>query len=168
MPSTKDLQCIAYLDIETTSLSPHYGDLTVIGLHFENGDELRTVQLVGDEISSSRLIEMIEGVNVLYTYNGTRFDLPFIREKLGVDLTKYCMHKDLMYECWRKDLYGGLKAVEIKLGIKRGLADINGRIAADLWYRYKHYGDERSLEILLEYNREDVSNLKVIRKKLNI
>lgn len=168
MSYTKDLKSFAYLDIETTGLSPHYGDLTVIGLHFENGGEQRTIQLVGDEISPSRLIEMMEGVNVLYTYNGTRFDPPFIREKLGVDLTEHCMHKDLMYECWRKDLYGGLKAVEIKLGIKRGLTDINGRIAVELWYRYKLYRDERSLEILLEYNREDVSNLKIIRQKLNV
>jgi uncharacterized protein YprB with RNaseH-like and TPR domain len=42
----------AYLDIETTGLSPEYSKITVIGIHLvENGVE-RFVQLVGDNITS--------------------------------------------------------------------------------------------------------------------
>jgi uncharacterized protein len=158
----------AYLDIETTGLSPLHGYVTVIGIHLENNEEERTVQLVGSEISPEKLLDAVDGVSILYTYNGTRFDLPFIRENLGVDLSKICLHKDLMFECWNKNLYGGLKAVEIKLGIMRGMTGIDGRMAVELWIRYKQYGDRKALETLLEYNREDVENLKIIRQKLEL
>jgi len=158
----------AYLDIETTSLNPYNGDLTVIGLCLEDANDHRIIQLVGDDISASKLIEIMKRVEVLYTYNGSRFDIPYIKAKIGIDITKYCAHKDLMIECWQRNLYGGLKEVERKLGIKRKLTGVDGRIAAELWRNYKFYGDRDSLTTLLEYNREDVFNLRVIRQKLNI
>lgn len=145
-----------------------HGYVTVIGIHLENNEGERTVQLVGSEISPEKLLDAVDGVSILYTYNGTRFDLPFIRENLGVDLVKICRHKDLMFECWNKNLYGGLKAVEIKLGIMRGMTDIDGRMAVELWVRYKQHGDKNALETLLKYNREDVENLKIIRRKLEL
>lgn len=162
------MKCCAYLDIETTSLSPYSGDLTVVGLHLDYGNKNTTIQLVGEEIGASKLIEVISEVGVLYTYNGARFDLPYIKVKLGVDLNKSYTHKDLMYDCWRRNIYGGLKEVEKKLGIKRKTANIDGFMAVQLWYDYELRGDEKALAILLEYNREDVVNLKSLREKLNI
>jgi uncharacterized protein YprB with RNaseH-like and TPR domain len=156
----------AYLDIETTGLSPLYGYITVVGIHMEHGDEERTVQLVGKEITSERLLEVLDGVEVLYTYNGARFDLPFIREKLGIDLAETFQHKDLMFECWSKNLFGGLKTVELKLGIPRSSTGINGLMAVELWRLYKQYDDRWALDTLLKYNREDVINLKTVRQKL--
>jgi len=163
-----DKECCAYLDVETTSLDPSKGNLTVIGLYLEEGNEQRIVQLVGSEISSSRLIQIMKKVKVLYTYNGKRFDLPYIKAKLAVDLTKYYTHKDLMYECWRRNLYGGFKEVERKLGIKRKLSGMDGRIAVQLWRNYELFNDRDSLATLLEYNEEDVLNLRVLRQKLKI
>ena len=158
----------AYLDIETTSLDPSCGDLTVIGLNLDDGKEQRLIQLVGEEISSAKLVSAIERVNVLYTYNGSRFDLPYIKAKLGVDLTRHYFHYDLMYDCWQRNLYGGLKAVERQLGIERELTGIDGRMAVQLWSNYKYFGDERFLATLLKYNREDVVNLKALRQKLGV
>lgn len=158
----------AYLDIETTSLDPSDGDLTVVGVYLDDGNDQRVIQLVGDEISAQRLLQALEKVTVLYTYNGERFDLPYIRAKLGPDLTQSCSHRDLMYDCWRRNLYGGLKEVERQLGIKRKLSGIDGRLAVQLWFNYKLYGDKRCLQTLLEYNREDVWNLKVLREKLKV
>ena len=77
----------AYLDIETTGLSSDYNKLTVIGIYKENSADNGVTQLVGDEITSSGLLEAMENINMLYTYNGSRFDLPFIKAKLkGVRL----------------------------------------------------------------------------------
>jgi uncharacterized protein YprB with RNaseH-like and TPR domain len=157
----------AYLDIETTGLSSYASELTVIGIHVENGRD-DVVQLIGDEISRSGIIGAIRNVGTLYTYNGSRFDLPFIREKLNVDLTEYCPHTDLMYPCWQKNLKGGLKAVERQLGIERKLTDVDGWVAVQLWHDYKSNGCIRSLNKLLEYNREDVLNLKKLRAMLGI
>lgn len=157
----------AYLDIETTGLSHYSAELTVIGIHIENGcDEV--IQMVGDDISSAALVETLRNVDRIYTYNGSRFDLPFIRQKLDVDLTDCCFHTDLMYSCWRRDLKGGLKAVERQLGIARKLTDVDGWVAVQLWHEYKRNGCVNSLNRLLEYNKEDVLNLKELREILEV
>jgi hypothetical protein len=160
------VQHVAYLDIETTSLNPDSGEITVIGLCLDDGYKFEMIQLCGDEISAPKLTEIIKKAKVLYTYNGTRFDLPYIKSKLGVDLTRYCKHRDLMHECQQRNLYGGFKEIEKKLGIKRKLKGVDGTIAVKLWRNYELYGDRNSLSKLLEYNREDVLNLRTLRGKL--
>jgi len=116
----------AYLDIETTGLSCQYADITVIGIYLVNGSERRLVQLVGGEVTVYNLLKTVDGVSTIYTYNGSRFDLPFINGSLGVDLETVVDHHDLMYDCWRCNLYGGFKAVEQELGIPRQLQGITG------------------------------------------
>jgi len=166
--STNNIKCCAYLDIETTSLDPSEGDLTIIGLCLDYGNELKIIQLVGNKISTSNLIKIVKEVEVLYTYNGTKFDLPYIEAKLGIDLTKYCIHKDLMYDCWNRNLYGGLKKVERKLGITRKLTGIDGKRAAELGLKWILYKDKKAIATLLKYNKEDILNLRVLKQKLNI
>jgi len=158
----------AYLDIETTGLSSLYADITVIGIYLVNGADSRLVQLVGGEVTEDNLFEALSGVCIIYTYNGSRFDLPFIRACLDVDLTQSYHHHDLMYDCWRNNLYGGFKAVEQQLGIPRRLRGIGGLEAVMLWLRYKNNGDQNALALLLQYNKEDVVNLKSLREKLNL
>lgn len=162
------MEYTAYLDIETTGLSPEHSELTVIGIFRECGTDDGITQLVGDDISSFALIQALEDVTTIYTYNGARFDLPFIKSKLNVDLTDHFHHKDLMFSCWKRKLYGGLKGVERKLGIERMLPDVNGWVAVQLWHRYINNGDRGSLEKLLKYNEEDVVNLKVLREMLDV
>ena len=166
MDSLNEKKTIAYLDIETTGLSPFSSDLTVIGLYLENKNEHKIIQLVENEISFEKLLKIIENVEVLYTYNGTKFDLPFIKEKIKINIANYCHHQDLMYECWNRNLYGGQKKVEKIFGITRNLDEIDGKIAVDLWNNYKLYNDKKSLMTLLEYNKEDISNLRLIKQAL--
>ena len=159
--------CIeAYLDIETTGLSSSDCEITVIGIHVCNGADTEFVQLVGDEITDVKLMGILEGVHIIYTYNGKRFDLPFIHSRLGINLAELFEHRDLMYDCWRSNLYGGFKAVERQLGIERQLREVDGYQAVRLWWRYVNDYDEDALAILLEYNKEDVLNLKVLRERL--
>ena len=158
----------AYLDIETTGLSSAYDDITVIGIYLTVGNYHRFVQLVDEEVTKDNLLEALQGVDIIYTYNGGGFDLPFIRASLGVDLAQYFEHHDLMLDCWRNNLYGGFKAVEIQLGITRQLKEVNGEEAVRLWWRYQTYQDQNALHILLDYNKEDVVNLKTLREMLDI
>ena len=116
----------AYLDIETTGLSPSDCEITVIGIHICNGDSTQFVQLVGMDITSQSILDALNGVSTLYTYNGSRFDVPFIHYKLGINLAELFTHHDLMYDCWQNNLYGGFKSVEQQLGIKRQLQEVNG------------------------------------------
>jgi uncharacterized protein YprB with RNaseH-like and TPR domain len=158
----------AYLDIETTGLSRDYCDITVIGIAFENRRRCEVVQFIGDGISDVGLLESLSGADEIYTYNGSRFDLPFIRGKLHVDLGKKFSHRDLMYDCWKRDLKGGLKVVERKLEIARNSKGIDGFAAVRLWWSYINNNDEGALKRLLEYNKEDTINLKVLREKLGV
>ncbi len=159
--------CIeAYLDIETTGLSFLNDDITVIGIYLCNGEDSSVIQLVGMDVNKANILEALQGVNTIYTYNGKRFDLPFIHYRLGINLAEIFEHRDLMYDCWRNNLYGGFKGVERQLGIARQLTEVNGFEAVRLWWRYLDYFDEDALNTLLAYNREDVVNLKTLKEKL--
>jgi uncharacterized protein YprB with RNaseH-like and TPR domain len=157
----------AYLDIETTGLSAFFDYITVIGVLRCDGRGNELIQLVGEEVTRGNLITALRDVRTIYTYNGTRFDLRFIANSLGIDLSAAYYHRDLMYDCWRCNLYGGFKAVERQLGIPRRLRGVNGYEAVQLWWSYMKGGSQRALALLLEYNREDVVNLKALRERLN-
>ncbi|MCX7912839.1 MAG: ribonuclease H-like domain-containing protein [Dehalococcoidales bacterium] len=156
----------AYLDIETTGLTPFGCEMTVAGIYLCRGEQTEFVQLISKDITANAILEALDGTDTLYTYNGSRFDLPFIQVKLGIDLEARLDHRDLMYACWRRNLYGGLKQVERRLGIPRRLPDMDGYQAVQLWWRYVENFDLDALEQLLEYNREDVVNLKLLKEKL--
>ncbi len=149
----------AYLDIETSFT----GNITVVGI-FRNDSGL--LQLVGGDIKSDRVIEFLDGTTHLITYNGDRFDIPVIRQRLGVDLSRHYVSEDLIYECHRLNLYGGLKRVEEQLNIDRESSGVDGYIAMLLWEDYTSSGRQESLERLIRYNRDDVLNLCILEKRL--
>ncbi len=158
----------AYLDIETTGLSPAYDDITIIGIYLTDGSFQRVIQLVGEDVTRAKLLEVLRDAGVIYTYNGSKFDLPFLNTSLGVDLLKHFNHRDLMLDCWRNNLYGGFKATEITLGISRHLKYVNGIEAVRLWRKYRTNDDRDALTMLLKYNEEDVVNLKIMKERLRI
>ena len=164
-PSTRLLCAVnpklAFLDIET-SWSRH---ITVIGVY---RPKRGTHQLVSPDISPGNLLELLKGVQTLFTYNGSRFDLPVIASEIGVDLSERFEHRDLMHDCWLNNLYGGLKRVEQILGIHRDTEGIDGLMAMNLWEQYSRKGDAEALEVLLHYNREDIENLETLAVKLGL
>ena len=165
---TADKKYRAYIDIETTGLYSGQSDITVIGIGLEKNGKCQLIQLYEDKLSPQSLLDSLRYVEEIYSYNGSRFDLPFINARLGVNLKQYLPHTDLMYKCWKNNLKGGLKVVERKLGINRRLTDINGFMAVKLWYDYANNNNRQALDTLLEYNSEDVLNLKTLREKLII
>lgn len=156
----------AFVDIETTGLSPWQSEITVIGFYICAGMETRSVQLVGRDITRTEVLSTLEGVDTIYTYNGARFDLPFIHHHLGINLAEMYDHCDLMFQCWRNNLRGGLKGVEKQLGIGRESEGVDGREAVRLWNRYLYSADLDALDTLLRYNLEDVINLKTLKEIL--
>lgn len=150
----------AYLDIETA----YDGRITIVGIYRGTGE---LVQLIGDQICPERLAHALDGVSTIYTYNGSRFDLPVIAHQLGVDLVRQFDCRDLMYDCWENGLYGGLKKVEAQLGIPRTTYGIDGRDAMQLWQDYQG-GNGEALHTLLLYNSEDVTNLSILRMLLDL
>ncbi|MBI3291551.1 MAG: ribonuclease H-like domain-containing protein [Elusimicrobia bacterium] len=151
---------IAFVDIETS----WQGTITVVGVYRPRRG---TDQLVGEEVTADRLSQTLRGVKRIFSYNGSRFDLPVIHRYTGLDLAQRYRHHDLMFDCWAKGLYGGLKGVERTLGIHRDTEGLTGIDAMNLWERHRQ-GDPEALELLLRYNREDIENLEVLAWKLNI
>ena len=155
----------AYLDIETTGFIGGSSYPTVVGVAIDFPGDWTVEQLVGDDITPAAIEHVLEGVTTIYTYNGASFDLPFLAWRPGIDLSRRLEHRDLMHDCHRANLYGGLKVVERKLRIKRKLPDVDGKEAVNLWHQYRR-GESAALDTLLEYNREDVENLYTLRQRL--
>ena len=143
-----------FLDIETTGLSAETNDVTTVSLH--QGGETKTFVKERD-LTSHRLTRELEEAALLVTFNGQRFDVPFL--ETCFDVTIDVPHVDLMYPCKKIGLDGGLKPIEQELGIDRDMPDISGRDAVRLWREYER-GDDGALETLIEYNRADTANLE--------
>ncbi|MBW3003761.1 ribonuclease H-like domain-containing protein [Candidatus Woesearchaeota archaeon] len=151
-----DMKC-CFLDIETTGLSRHYDDLTVIGL-FDGKQSSFFVK--GQNLDEFR--DQIRKYNMLVTYNGKCFDVPFLKAKFPeVDFNK--MHVDLRFAMKELGYSGGLKNIERMMGINRDedLQGMDGFEAVRLWHRYVK-GDEAALDVLLRYNKADIENLKTL------
>ena len=156
----------AYLDIETTGFIGGNSYPTVVGIAVDFPGDWSCYQLIGEEITIDAILHVLEGVTTIYTFNGSSFDLPFLAWKPGVDLRQRFEHRDLMRSSRRAGLKGGLKAIEKALGIPRRLPDMGGHDAVVLWRKYRLKDSHAALDMLLEYNREDVENLRVLREIL--
>ena len=136
-----------FFDIETTGLDERRDRVTTVSFH--QGGETTTL-VAGEQFADASL---------LATFNGARFDVPFLETSFDVDIDT--PHLDLMYPAKRIGLSGGLKPIEKQLGIDRDRPDISGRDAVRLWREYER-GDEAALETLVSYNREDTVNLRAL------
>ena len=141
------------IDIETTGLDPTQAVVTTVSFHGPRG----TRTLVRDrDLTLRNLHEEFRDIDLLLSFNGARFDLPFLAEHFDIQPT--LPHLDLMYPCRRVGLTGGLKAIEQTVGISRDQPDIDGRQAISLWHQAEQ-GDETALESLISYNQEDTRTL---------
>ena len=81
----------AFLDIETTGLSPEYADITMVGLLDFDGYR---AFVRGENLEDLR--QAIEEYDLVVTFNGASFDLPFIEYKFGSMFARTA-HIDLMF-----------------------------------------------------------------------
>lgn len=148
------------MDIETNGLMPGSGGhATVVGLY--NGFESRCL-VHGENLNAENLNRELAGHKCLITFYGAAFDVPFLLRTLpGV---KFDMpHFDLCFAARRVKMEGGLKKLEVMLGINRdeSVKGMNGYDAVKLWDQARR-GSPEAMERLLAYNREDTMHLPVI------
>lgn len=146
---------VAFLDIETTGLDIGRDALTVVGVY----DGRRKRSFVRGE-NLEELPAALDRARLLVTFNGSRFDVPFLRRafpRMRLDQ----LHLDLMNPLHRLGYWGGLKKIERRLGIERSdeTAGLSGFDAIRLWAEYEA-GDEDARDRLVAYNLEDVVNLE--------
>lgn len=145
-----------FFDIETTGLDERRNQVTTVSLH--QAGETETL-VADDDLTAGNLRAAFSDADLLVTFNGKRFDVPFLEANFDVDLQR--PHLDLMYTCKKIGLSGGLKQVEQDIGIERDRPDISGQDAVRLWREHER-GQDGSLETLISYNREDTVNLRTL------
>ena len=162
---------IGILDIETTGLDPSRNKFILGGL-FNTRD--KTMHQVFAESRSEeaaaleRFTRELEGLDMVVTYNGRHFDMPFINKRLKSFGMKSCRPYNL-------DLYLVVsghspirkfvpnlkqKTVENYMGLWQSRADeISGAESVELYNRYEKTGDPGLEEKILLHNSDDVLQL---------
>lgn len=146
------------LDIETTGVRPPANHTTVIGI-CGHATDFEPVALVADQRDwAEPLADYLLASDVLLTFNGRQFDVPFLLD----DLRRYRFefppfHLDLYFALRRLGSTGGLKKIQQDLGFCRDgdLEDLNGYAAVLLWQDHRR-GRPGALETLTRYCLEDV------------
>ncbi|MBS3125881.1 ribonuclease H-like domain-containing protein [Candidatus Woesearchaeota archaeon] len=166
MPSTEVWRLYEYfkeetvfLDIETTGVTG-WDSITVIGLF----DGISTKTMIrGINLDLEALKRELRRYKMMITFNGATFDLPFLKKRYP-DLLPDILHWDLRSSCEKIGLKGGLKQIEQEMGIKRNkiIEKMYGGDAVTLWRMFRATGDDYYLRLLVEYNEEDVINLKYL------
>lgn len=148
-----------FLDIETAGLDREDA-VTVIGLF--DGFNTKTM-IRGINFDAKALREELRHYKILVTFNGSSFDVPFLKRQFP-DLLPNIPHIDLRVLCQRIGLTGGLKNIEKEFDIRRNIVIewFYGGDALRLWRMFRASGDDYYLKLLVEYNEEDIINLKPI------
>jgi uncharacterized protein len=103
---------------------------------------------------------------VMVTYNGKSFDLPFLTGRsayYGIKLKPPGVHFDLLHfsrRAWRDALDGcSLRSIEQAiLGISRE-TDLPGELVPEFYYEYLRTGNAGFLKPIVDHNRQDVISL---------
>src|SRR5437899_4539938 len=149
--------------LESNRVSGHRDDrlvtrssaVTVVGVY--DGSRRRSF-IQGANLED--LPAAMERAKLLVTFNGSRFDVPVLLKafpRMALDQ----IHLDLVHPLRRLGFVGGLKAIESQEGILRSeeTTGVGSCDAVRLWHAYDA-GDDDALDLLLEYNMEDVVNLE--------
>lgn len=140
-----------YLDIEVDST----GKVILVGIsnYYHSNFFVARVNLSKENIEKE-----LSKYKLLVTFNGSSFDIPKLKKQLSLDLT--IPHLDLKPLCVNLGLKGGLKQIERELNLKRP-PHLRGN-PVELWKAFHASQDQEYLDLLIEYNREDIENLKGI------
>lgn len=166
---------VLYLDIETSAKTANEGMVIAIGVMSGEEPEVRFSDSFAEERRALEwLKEKLENCDLLVTWFGTGFDVPFLLGRAiihGVDLTKLTEVPMLdLYEWSRAKLLlssYSLDSVVRFLGISggKGFKEFHGSDIQAL-FKLAERGDLESRRLIVEHCREDVRVLKLVHDKL--
>jgi hypothetical protein len=136
----------------------------VVGLY--DGDQVMTM-VDGINLDYRRLKAFLSRYKLIVSFNGLCFDSPFLKKQYP-DLLPDVPHIDIRFLCQNLGYRGGLKQLESVFNCsRRDIIDrLHGGDPATLWRMWRGSGDRYYLDLLVEYNEEDVVNLKVVADKV--
>lgn len=166
---------LGYIDIETTNLKANVGHMLSWCIKPRDEDTISGALITKEELFNGtfdrriteELMEELLNYDLIFTYYGTRFDIPFIRTRaidhqLDFPIYRQLSHKDLYYQVRSK-----LQLTRNSLAVATEFLGIEGKSYLDprIW-RKAAYGDKESLSYIYEHNEQDVIILEELHKRL--
>jgi uncharacterized protein YprB with RNaseH-like and TPR domain len=157
---------VSYLDIETTGLS--MAPLFLIGLMYESGERLVVDQLFARDYSEEETVlrylgDLMTRFDILVTFNGITFDVPFIQERMTIHRLAFAMpavHIDLLPLA--RSVVGDrtpnhkLQTLEMHLCKRKRIGDIKGAEIPDAYHEFVRTGDAKDMANIFHHNRLDL------------
>jgi len=157
---------ICYLDLETTGLS--MAPLFLVGLMYSSGDDLVVDQLFARDYTEERAVlvhtaEALKRFDVLVTFNGMRFDLPFLEERMvyaGIEFTPTPVHLDLLPVARRvlkkRTPNHKLQTLERCLCNRKRVGDVPGSEIPGVYHEFVRTRDAGDIAGVFHHNRLDL------------
>lgn len=157
---------VCYLDIETTGLSA--SPLFLIGMMYEIGGRLYLDQLFARDYSEEEAVldffnSLFNGFKVVVTFNGARFDIPFIAERMAYHKIFFEVkphHIDLLpisrEIVGKKTPDHKLQTLERFFCGRKRIGDIPGHEIPDAYHDFVRTGDASDIRTIFYHNRLDL------------
>ncbi|MDE0960704.1 MAG: ribonuclease H-like domain-containing protein [Planctomycetota bacterium] len=171
---------VIFLDLETTGLRPERSLTSLIGILYRQQDSLRLEQWYSGDVADERrqlerLQRFLGRFDRVVTYNGNRFDLPFLRSRchwhrLG-GISAACVSSDLLVDVrrrYRKEWPNCRQttAEQRLLGLPRCTTDVPGSEAPKRFQDLRGGAPLSVIEPVLLHNRRDLISLVGLRIEL--
>ncbi len=157
---------VCYLDIETTGLGS--SPLFLIGLMYENDGGLYLDQLFARDYSEEESVlhffnDLMSRFDIVVTFNGARFDIPFIAERMAYHRIPFELrhhHLDLLPIS--RELVGTgtpdhrLQTLERHLCGRKRVGDIPGHEIPEAYHEFVRTGDAAAIQTIFHHNRLDL------------
>jgi len=164
-----------YLDIETTGFEANYHHILTYVIKVKGEKKYYTAQITKKDLDSGifdkrvceQLVKDLAEFDVIYTYYGTGFDIPFMRSRClywGITFPEFGVlkHKDLYYVTKRllKLNRGSLEVATKFLGISG-----KNHVLGNEWMLAR-IGNKKGLKYVMEHNIIDCDILEELHEKL--
>ncbi len=164
-----------YLDIEASNLKANFGVCFSWVIKEQGNENLKHASVTRKEMHNGdldkrviqELVDALQKYTVIYTYYGTRFDIPFLRTRAlmhGIEFPPKgeILHRDLYYLVRNK-----LQLNRNSLDVACGVLGIEGKTHINWKYWIKAMtGDKESLDYILEHNKYDVLILEKLHERM--
>ena len=157
---------ICYLDLETTGLS--MVPLFLVGLMYTEGEKLVIDQLFARDYTEEAAVldylkKHIGGFEVLVTFNGAQFDMPFVRDRMrytGIEFAPPARHVDLLpvsrRVLKRKTPNHKLQTLEVYLLNRKRTGDVPGSEIPGVYHEFVRTRDAGGITGVIHHNRLDL------------
>lgn len=167
---------MVFFDIETLGLNPQFYPVILIGMSYEDNGRYTVEQFFAEDITEEENIlrefkSRIDDSDILVTYNGKNFDVPYVNkrmERYGVEYSLKQEHLDVICHVRPNKVKLGLESCSLK-SVEKYLElyredTIDGAESIKLYNRYVKNREEEIKQKIMLHNFEDVYNLPGVLK----